>query len=72
MTNVPREAFNCYIGEALDALNDDKEIVYNKNFDEFLRDRRDRFVLRYAIVLIVEALADLAIAILEEGFHYRP
>ena len=72
MTNVSREAFNRYIGEALEALSEAKEIVYGKSVDEFLGNRRDRFALRYAIVLIVEALADLAIAILEKDFNVVP
>lgn len=42
------------------------------DFSEFLRDRRARFALRYSIMLMVEALADLAVAILEKDFQVAP
>jgi len=37
--------------------------------DEFMTSRRARFSLRYSIILVVEALADLGVAILEKDFN---
>ncbi len=72
MTNVPRQAFERYIREALDALREAESIVNGLDLDRFIRDRRARFALRYSVILMVEALADLAVAILEKDFNAAP
>ncbi|MEM2186698.1 MAG: HepT-like ribonuclease domain-containing protein [Thermofilaceae archaeon] len=68
MTRVDREVFNRFMREALDALNEVKSIV-SMDVDEFLADRRARYSLRYCIVVMVEALADLSVTILEKDFN---
>ncbi|MEM4679790.1 MAG: HepT-like ribonuclease domain-containing protein [Thermofilaceae archaeon] len=68
MTRVDREVFNRLVREAVDALNEVKSII-SMSVDEFLADRRARFSLRYCIVVVVEALADLSVTILEKDFN---
>jgi uncharacterized protein YutE (UPF0331/DUF86 family) len=43
--------------------------IISLDVESFLKDRRARFSLRYSIVLIVESLADIAVAILEKDFN---
>ena len=58
--------------EALDELS---KIVGSMSIDDFMRDREARFAARYSIILIVEAAADIGVAILrelgEEAESYR-
>jgi len=60
VTGVDGDVFNRFVREALDALNEVKSIV-SMGVDEFLADRRARYSLRYCIVVMVEALADLSV-----------
>jgi uncharacterized protein YutE (UPF0331/DUF86 family) len=53
-------------------IKEAESIVKGLDFDEFLRDRRSRLALRYSIVLMVEALGDLAVAVLEKDFNATP
>lgn len=39
------------------------------DINEFSTDRRARYSLRYSIVVIVEALADISVTILEKDFN---
>jgi uncharacterized protein YutE (UPF0331/DUF86 family) len=43
--------------------------IISLDVESFPKDRRARFSLRYSIVLIVESLADIAVAILEKDFN---
>jgi len=43
--------------------------IISLDVESFLKDRRARFSLRYSIVLIIESLADIAVAILEKDFN---
>jgi uncharacterized protein YutE (UPF0331/DUF86 family) len=43
--------------------------IISLDIESFPKDRRARFSLRYSIVLIVESLADIAVAILEKDFN---
>ena len=72
MTRVAGEAFERYINEALEALVEARSIIEGMGLDKFLSDKRARFALRYSIILIVESLADLALAILEKDFGVMP
>ena len=40
--------------------------ITSLDVESFPKDRRARFSLRYSIVLIIESLADIAVAILEK------
>ena len=51
-----------------EAIEEVREIV-SLDVDSFLNDRRSRFSLRYSVVLIIEYLADIAVAILEKDFN---
>ena len=68
MTKVSREVIKRLIGEAGEALDEVKNVISMK-LDEFITSRRARFSLRYSVVLVVEALADLGVAILEKDFN---
>ncbi|MEM3414415.1 MAG: HepT-like ribonuclease domain-containing protein [Thermoproteota archaeon] len=68
MTRIEKESFNKLINEATDALDEIKSIV-SMDINEFSADRRARYSLRYSIVVIVEALADLSVTILEKDFN---
>jgi len=67
VTKINKELFNRRIEEAYEALEEIREIT-GMRLDDFMKSRRARFSLRYSIVLLVEALADLAVAILEKDF----
>ncbi|MCL7404227.1 MAG: DUF86 domain-containing protein [Thaumarchaeota archaeon] len=43
--------------------------IISLDVESFPKDRRARFSLRYSIVLIIESLADIAVAILEKDFN---
>ena len=68
MTRVSKEVVKRLIREAEEALDEIKSVI-SMELDEFVSSRRARFSLRYSIVLIVEALADLGVAILEKDFN---
>jgi len=68
LTRIAREVYERLVGEAKEAIEEMKDIT-SMSRDEFIKSRRARFSLRYSIVMAVEALADLAIAILEKDFN---
>lgn len=71
MTKVDREIVARIVGEAREALEEARSIA-SMGIDDFMRSRRARFSLRYSIVMLVESLADLAVAILEKDFDESP
>jgi len=68
LTRIAREVYERLVGEAKEAIEEMKDIT-SMSRDDFIKSRRARFSLRYSIVMAVEALADLAIAILEKDFN---
>jgi len=67
MTRVDREIINKLLSEAREALDEIRNIV-SMDLNDFMKSRTARFSLRYSIIMLVEALVDLAIAILEKDF----
>jgi len=67
MTQIDRQNLNRLVREVADALDEAKSIV-SMDIDKFSVDRRARYSLRYSVVVVVEALADLSVAILEKDF----
>ena len=67
MTRVNKEVIKRLINEAEEALDEIKKILA-VDLSSFVNNRSLRFSLRYSIVMVVEALADLAVAILEKDF----
>ncbi len=68
MTKIDKQSLNRLISEVMDALEEIKSII-SIGADKFSVDRRAKYSLRYSIVVIVEALADLSVAILEKDFN---
>lgn len=68
MTKIDKNVFQKLVREVAEAIEEVREII-SLDVDSFLNDRRARFSLRYSIVLIVESLADIAVAILEKDFN---
>ncbi len=68
MTKIDKNVFQKLVREVAEAIEEVREIV-SLDVDSFLNDRRSRFSLRYSVVLIVEYLADIAVAILEKDFN---
>jgi len=68
LTKIDKNVFQKLIREVAEAIEEVREII-SLDVDTFLNDRRARFSLRYSIVLIVESLADIAVAILEKDFN---
>ncbi len=48
------------------------ENIVKLNIDEFIRDKSKRYAMRYAIILIVEAAADLGVTLLRQYFNEEP
>lgn len=69
MVRIDREYFGNVIREINDGLEEIREIVTAMDLEDFMRNRSKRFAMRYSIVLVVEAAADLGIAILRQGFN---
>ena len=67
MTRVDKEVVKRLINEAEEALDEIKKILA-VDLNIFVNNRSLRYSLRYSIVMVVEALADLAVAILEKDF----
>ncbi len=67
MTKVDKEVVYRWLSEAREALDEMKSLL-SMDVASFINDRRSRYSLRYVVVLVVEALADIAIAILEKDF----
>jgi len=68
LTKIDKNVFQKLVREVAEAIEEVREIV-SLDVDSFLNDRRSRFSLRYSVVLIVEYLADIAVAILEKDFN---
>lgn len=68
MTWVDKQNFNRLVSEVVDALDEVKSIV-SMDIGKFSVDRRARYSLRYSLIVIVEALADLSVSILEKDFN---
>jgi uncharacterized protein YutE (UPF0331/DUF86 family) len=67
VTRVDKEVVKRLINEAEEALDEIKKILA-VDLSIFVNNRSLRYSLRYSIVMVVEALADLAVAILEKDF----
>jgi len=72
---IDREYVKNVINEIRDGLEEIRRIVA-MGLDDFMRNRGMRFAMRYSIILVVEASADLGLAILrhyfgEEARSYR-
>lgn len=68
MTKIDKDVFQKLVREASEAIEEVRGII-SLDVESFLNDRRARFSLRYCMVLIVESLADIAVAILEKDFN---
>lgn len=68
MTRIEKESFNKLIDEVTEALDEVRSIV-SIDIDKFTTDRRARYSLRYSVIVIVEALADFSVTILEKDFN---
>ena len=70
MTKVDRSVFEKLVSEAREAIDEMRSLT-SMSLDDFIRSRTARFSLRHSMVMAVEALADLAVAILEKDFNER-
>ena len=68
MTKIDKDVFQKLTREVAEAIEEVGGII-SLDVESFLKDRRARFSLRYSIVLIIESLADIAVAILEKDFN---
>ncbi|MCD6510938.1 MAG: DUF86 domain-containing protein [Thermoprotei archaeon] len=68
MIKIDREYVRRIIGEIMEGLDEVKDIIMVR-IEDFVRDRGKRFSMRYSIILIVEAAADLGLAILKQCFN---
>ena len=71
MTKVDPTVIHALIREAGEALDEMRKLT-SLSLDEFVSSTTYRFSLRYSVVLIVEALADIAVAILEKDYGVAP
>jgi len=67
MTRVDRSVIERLLGDAREALEEVRSLT-SMSVDDFARSRTARFSLRYSVVVLVEALADVAVLILEKDF----
>ncbi len=67
MVRVDKEYFENVMQELREGLEEVKKLI-TVGLEEFMRNRSLRFAMRYSVVLIVEAAADLGIAILKQYF----
>jgi len=68
LTKIDKDVFQKLTREVAEAIEEVGGII-SLDVESFPKDRRARFSLRYSIVLIVESLADIAVAILEKDFN---
>jgi len=68
LTKIDKDVLEKLTREVAEAIEEVGGII-SLDVESFLKDRRARFSLRYSIVLIVESLADIAVAILEKDFN---
>ena len=57
--------------EAEEALDVVKRLV-KKDAEEFMRDVEARYALRYSLILLVEAMTDVIVLILEKRYNVAP
>jgi len=67
MTKVDRSVVEKLLRDAREALEEVRSVT-SMSVDDFVRSRTARFSLRYSVVMLVEALADVAVIILEKDF----
>jgi len=71
VTKIDKRTARRLLSEAREALEELKELV-SRGREQVLRDRTLIFSMRYSVILMVEALADLSFAILEKDFGECP
>ena len=67
MVRIDREYAASLIREVKEGLEELRSIVV-LSLEDFMRDRSKRFAIRYSVILIVEASADLGVMILKQCF----
>ena len=72
MTRVDRRQLLAFLGEAAEAIDAARRIVEGRDLDSFMRSVEARYALRYALILLVEALADALAMILEADYNMAP
>jgi len=72
LTKVDRQHFYMFLREAAEAFEVAKQIVGKHDLESFMRDIEARYALRYALVLLVEALADAITLVLEADYDTAP
>ena len=70
LTKIDRGIVEKLVREAREAIDEVRSLA-SMSLNDFIRSRIARFSLRYSIVMVVEALTDLAVAILEKDFNER-
>ncbi len=71
MTKIDIDYYKRITKDIREGLEEIEETI-NLNLDDFMRNRSKRYSMRYAIILIVEAAADLGITILRSYFNEEP
>ncbi len=72
MSRVDREQAYMFLREAWEATTVIKRLLDKHGLDDFIADIEARYAMRYSIVLLVEAIADLATIILEADYGIAP
>ncbi|MHA1616331.1 MAG: type VII toxin-antitoxin system HepT family RNase toxin [Candidatus Njordarchaeales archaeon] len=70
MVKIDREYFENVMRELREGLEEVKKLI-TVGLEEFMCNRSLRFSMRYSVVLIIEAAADLGLAILKQYFEER-
>jgi len=70
MVKIDHEYVKKLINEITEGLDEIKNII-TLSIDDFIQNRSMRFSMRYSIVLIVEAAADLGLIILRSYFNEK-
>ncbi len=68
MTKIDREYVDSILSEIEEGLEEVRSIT-SLSLENFIKDRSRRFSMRYSVVLIVEAAADLGLMILRAYFN---
>jgi uncharacterized protein YutE (UPF0331/DUF86 family) len=61
-----------FLGEAWEALRAARGVVEGYTLEEFMSRMEARYALRYALILLVEAVVDVLVAILEADYGLAP
>ncbi|HIP85785.1 MAG TPA: DUF86 domain-containing protein [Pyrodictium sp.] len=72
LTKVDKQHFYMFLREAVEAFEVAKRIVKERDLESFIRSMEARYALRYALVLMVEALADAITLVLEADHGIAP